>query len=182
MAAVARLPIVGVMGSASEEHRHLSEPLGRALAELGVHLLNGAGGGVMAAVSRAFVSVAPRKGVTIGIVPGAVAGEGYRPRDGYPNDWIEIPVFTHLPLSGREGADPLSRNHINVLTADVVVALPGSWGTASEVALSVRYRRPVIALVERAADIPDLPQQVPRTGRVEDAIDFVRAQLRDRLT
>ncbi len=170
------------MGSGTDEHRELSEPLGVALARMGVHLLTGGGGGVMTAVSRAFASVGGRRGMTIGVIPGKIEAGLHRPRAGYPNPWIEIAVFTHLPLSGRDGTQLLSRNHINVLTADVVVALPGSWGTASEVALALEYRRPLVALVRRQDDIPGLAQAVRRVPNVESAVAFVREQLGARLT
>jgi len=34
--------------------------------------------------------------------------------------------------------DMNSRNHINILSSDVVIALPGSKGTYSEVMLAIR--------------------------------------------
>ncbi len=58
---------------------------------------------------------------------------------------MEIAIATHLPLSGAQGEDPLSRNHINILSADMIVALPGGAGTLSEVRLAQRYRKPLIA-------------------------------------
>ena len=82
--------------------------------------------------------------------PGGVSDGGPKPKDGYPNRWVEIPVLTHLPLSGERGTEPMSRNHINVLSSDVIVALSGDAGTLSEVRLAVRYGRPVIAFVELA--------------------------------
>lgn len=172
--ALTRLPIVGVMGSGVWAHEELAAPLGRRLAGLDVHLLTGGGRGVMESVSRAFASVEDRAGLVIGVLPlfGADAGEEADP--GYPNRWVEILVRTHL---GREGASPDSRNHVNVLTSDVVVALPGSAGTASEVALSVRYRRPVILFgdLERARG---LPPEVATAETVDDVIAFVRERVR----
>src|SRR5262249_50687286 len=53
-----RRPLVGVMGSGSEEHADLAEPLGRWLAEAGFDLLTGGGRGVMAAACRGFAAVA----------------------------------------------------------------------------------------------------------------------------
>jgi hypothetical protein len=97
----------------------------------------------MNAVSRAFSEVPARRGLVIGIVPSAAEGTAAEPRQGYPNPWVEITVFTHLPMSGRSGTDPMSRNHINVLSSNVLVALPGGSGTASEVSLAIRYGRPV---------------------------------------
>jgi uncharacterized protein (TIGR00725 family) len=141
------------------------------LARLGVHLLTGGGGGVMAAVSRAFSETAERKGMVIGIVPGSVSDTGYAPFTGYPNPWVEIPVFTHLPLSGAQGTEPLSRNHINVLSSRVIVALPGSHGTASEVQLAIAYNRPIVAFLDHRDQIPGLPGCVP----VENTVDRIQA-------
>ncbi len=125
------------MGSGTEAHERLAVPLGVWIARAGHHLLTGGGGGVMAAVSEAFVAVEPRAGVSIGVLPGPAA------RPGYPNAFVEVPIRTHLPLTGAMGADPRSRNHVNVLTSDVIVALPGGEGTRSEVQLALRYGRAV---------------------------------------
>ena len=131
-----RLPIVGVMGSGRERHEALAIPLGRWLAERGAHLLTGGGGGVMEAVSEAFVAVSPRPGLCIGVLPGPA------PPEGYPNASVELPIRTHLPLSGARGTDPMSRNHLNALTPACLVALPGGPGTESELALAARYGTP----------------------------------------
>lgn len=106
----------------------------------------------MEAVSRAFHETAGRTGLVLGILP---AGRG----SGYPNRWVEIPVRTHLPLSGDRGREPMSRNHINVLTSDLVVALPGGAGTESEVALALEYGcRLIVAAGE------DAPKRRPAPG------------------
>lgn len=170
-----RLPVVGVLGSGQEEHAEKAEPLGRWLASLNVHLLTGAGHGVMTSVSRGFLNVPGRTGLVIGIVPCGEAPE--MPRPGYPNPWVELPILTHLPLSGISGTDPMSRNHINVLTANVLIALPGATGTSSEVVLAVRYSRPVAAYVDARTDIPDLPVDVPVLHALSDVQDFVRHSL-----
>ena len=166
-----RRPIVGVMGSGDREYPDKSEPLGRWLAEVGVNLLTGGGEGVMTAVSRAFVSVQNRKGASVGVLP---AQQDLGPAT-YPNRWVEIRIQTHLPLTGEHGSDPLSRNHINILSSDVLVALPGSAGTASEVALAVAYARPLIAFVDTRMDIPGLDQLpwIPSAGTLLDVQRFV---------
>jgi len=51
-----------------------------------------------------------------------------------------------LPSRGEEGGTPGSRNHLVVLSGDVIVALPGGAGTASELRLAREYARPVILL------------------------------------
>lgn len=136
-----RLPIVGVMGSGTGSHEELAAPLGRAIASAGWHLLTGGGGGTMTATSRAFAETPGRAGLCIGVLPGAEDGKGSPV--GYPNPWVEVAIRTHLPLSGAAGTGPDSRNHINILSADAVVALPGSAGTRSEIELAIRYGRPL---------------------------------------
>jgi len=165
-----RLAIVGVVGSGTERWDELSVPLGRWLATQDCHLLTGGGAGVMAAVSEAFGAVSGRKGLVIGVLPGRV-GEAfeYAARSGYPNPWVEIPIRTHLPLSGARGRDTLSRNHINVLTADMVIALPGGEGTRAEAELAVRYGRPVLLFgaPEAFGDFPGAPERTASLARVE---------------
>ena len=129
----------------------------------------------MAAVSKSFYDMPNRQGLVIGILP--CDGLLEESRDGYPNPWVEIPVLTHLPLSGEHGTEPMSRNHINVLTSDVIVALPGDAGTLSEVRLAMRYGRPVIAFVESDQEIPGLPNSVSISNSLEGVRTFVMTQL-----
>ena len=174
---MSRLPIVGVMGSGSRPYLERTTALGGWLAECGVHLLTGGGGGVMAAVSRSFHDTPNRRGLVIGVLP---CDESLKePRDGYPNPWVEIRVLTHLPLSGERGIEPASRNHINILTSDVIVALPGDAGTGSEVRLAVRYERPIIAFVESDQEIPGLPNSVSISSSLAGVRTFVMRQLED---
>lgn len=140
---VRQLPLVGVMGSGTEPHAELADPIGEWIARHGCHLLTGGGGGVMSAVARAFTAIAPREGLSIGILP---AG----PPPGYPNRWVELPIRTHLDALGTDGESARSRNHLNILTSDVVVALPGAAGTASEIRLAARYGRPLIRFESEA--------------------------------
>jgi len=172
-----RRPIVGVLGSGRQAHRRRAAAVGAWLASENVHLLTGGGGGVMEAVSRAFHATPGRAGLVIGIVPGAMSGRDVGFAAGYPNAWVEIPVYTHLPVSGRQGADPMSRNHINVLTADVLIALPGGHGTASEVVLALRYGRPLVAYLSRRSQIPGLPGEARVERDLERVKQFVRTHL-----
>lgn len=163
-ASVARRGVVGVMGSGVEPHEELALPLGRWIAERGFHLLTGGGGGVMAAVSRGFASVPHRRGLAIGVLP---AG----PPPGYPNPWVDVAIRTHLEALGERGQAPESRNHINVLSSDVVVALPGGAGTRSEIALAARYGRPVVRIDPRGdAAAPDAPLATVPAVRTLDAL------------
>ncbi len=171
-----RLPVVGVLGSGTNAHAERAAALGRWLAGEKVHLLTGGGGGVMAAVSAAFAAVPGRRGLVIGVLP-ARSADNAEPPPGYPNRWVELPIVTHLPLTGAHGTEPLSRNHINVLTAHVLVALPGGLGTRSEILLARHYGRPLIAWLDHRGEIPDLPDWVPVESTLEGVQRFVRAHL-----
>jgi predicted Rossmann-fold nucleotide-binding protein len=69
------------------------------------------------------------------------------------------------------------RNIINILSSDVVVALPGSTGTLSEIALALKNQKPLYLLgwntlpkipgheeaLIQLASIPDLVSKIKRT-------------------
>lgn len=161
-----RRTTIGVMGSGDDEHRELAEPLGEAIARTGHDLLTGGGGGTMTAVSRGFTRIPSRAGRCLAILRGDAAGV---PLPGYPNPFVETPIFTHLPAGGVEHD---SRNHLNILSSDVVVALPGGFGTGSEIELAIRYDKPVIAHSFWADRFPT----VPHWAEVGGAMEFVNAR------
>jgi uncharacterized protein (TIGR00725 family) len=169
--------MVGVMGSGREAHEERATAIGTWLATEGVHLLTGGGGGVMAAVSRAFAQVPGRQGLVIGIIPGRASDAGYAPLPGYPNPWVEVPIFTHLPLSGTRGTEVMSRNHINILSCNVIIALPGASGTASEAALALRYGRPLVAYLGDRDQIDGLPCEAYVEPDLERLKRFVQTHL-----
>jgi uncharacterized protein (TIGR00725 family) len=144
-----RRKIVGVMGG-KRDFPELTVPLGELIARSGYHLLTGAGLGIMEGVSRAFFEYEGRGGAAIGIVravtlcAGTIQGSRREYLPNQVNPWVEIPIYTQLHLSSE---DCLSRNHINVLTSDVVIALPGNEGTASEVELALQYGVPLIIFI-----------------------------------
>lgn len=178
MELLAGLPVVGVMGSGREPHAERARRAGEWIARAGFHLLTGGGSGVMAAVSEAFVGIADRRGVSIGILPAAASGVAGAAPPGYPNPWVELAVRTHLAQVGADGAGPGSRNHLNVLSSDAVIVLPGSAGTASEARLAVHYGRPCVAWLAQRADVPGLPEAVPVEARFAAVEAFVRAACR----
>lgn len=176
--------VVAVIGSGRSADPNC-EAIGQLIASLGCDLLTGGGLGVMEAVSKAFYETAPRRGLVIGIVPGHVRPmEAVEWRDrtpvefdlprGYPNEWVEIAIYTHLPDSGDEGTLRSSRNHINVLTADAIVALPGREGTEAEMWLAIKYGVPVIAI---GAHQESIPHGVPIAKSVVDVEAFLRKHL-----
>jgi uncharacterized protein (TIGR00725 family) len=125
-----RKPIIGVMGPGdgiSDEVKNTAFNLGKLIAENGLILLNGGRNvGVMDAVS---LGARAARGLTIGILPtdaNTIASEG-----------VDVAIVTGMGDA---------RNNINVLTADVVIACSMNPGTASEVALAMKLKKPVILL------------------------------------
>ncbi|AJE99225.2 DNA-binding protein [Pandoraea apista] len=179
MTSALRSITVGVMGSGKQPWTELAAPLGRALAIAGYHLLTGGGQGVMASVSEAFCAVPQRMGRSIGVVPTeAVSHDGerptFRPLAGYPNPFVEVPIVSPLPRHLPDApAGTLSRNHINVLSSDVIVALPGNHGTRDEVGLALHYGKPVILFGQRE-HFADMPASLVRTVSLDTVMDFVR--------
>jgi uncharacterized protein (TIGR00725 family) len=164
---------VGVMGSGVDEHDALARPLGRLLAELGVNLLTGGGRGVMLSVSRAFAESPARRGIVVGVLPCESLGDRATPKAGYPNAFVELAIRTHLPYSGDRGTDDLSRNHVNVLSSDAIVALPGGEGTAAEVSLALRYRRPLAVFSPDREDVAHFAPTAPRLSTLDQVRHFL---------
>jgi uncharacterized protein (TIGR00725 family) len=122
---VTYVAVVGPWEATASESAAASA-LGALLADAGCVVLCGGLGGVMAAVAR---GVRSRDGVAVGLLPG-------RTREGASPD---------LTVALATGLGEL-RNGLLVRSADVVVAVGGSWGTLSEVALAVRTGVPVVAI------------------------------------
>jgi predicted Rossmann-fold nucleotide-binding protein len=169
--------VITVIGSGRSADAHAAD-VGQLIATLGHDLLTGGGRGVMEAVSRAFFETSPRRGIVIGVLPGLVTGlgaledrittnVGYDLPAGYPNEWVELPIYTHLPDSGAEGTLASSRNHINVLSADAIVALPGREGTESEIWLATQYGVPIVAYGTHA------PHGIYRAATLDELREFL---------
>lgn len=168
---------VGVMGSSRDEHEELADPLGELIARLELNLLTGAGRGVMTSVSRAYVKARQGRGISIGIVPCESVEQRNVPRRGSPNAFVELPIYTHLPLRGVDGKDDLSRNHINVLSSDVVIALPGSDGTVSEIELALRYGKPVAAFAVSLDQVQHFHPTILRCFDIAKVEGFVQQHM-----
>jgi len=169
---------VGVVGSGADEHDELARPVGELLARLGLNLLTGGGHGVMTAVSRAFTRAPRGRGISIGILPCLSERERATPITGYPNEFVELAIYTHLPYSGNRGKHDLSRNHINILSSAAVVALPGREGTASEVSLALDYKKPVIVFAPDASLVKHFPRSAPRAATIAEVEEFLRRHVK----
>lgn len=121
-----QVAVCGPRHCTAEEERS-ARRIGQLLAERGAVVICGGGGGVMAGVAA---GVRSRGGVVVGILPGA-------DRSGASPD-LSVTVVTNLGEA---------RNAVIVRSADAVIAVGGSWGTLSEIALAMRYGdAPVVTL------------------------------------
>ena len=173
-----RLPVIGVMGSGTKRYAARASRVGSWIARSGYHLLTGGGAGVMDAVTEAFVSIAPRAGLAVGILPADIRSPNHCSPTGYPNPWVELVIQTHLPSRGTYGEDKFSRNHLNVLSSDAIILFPGSAGTASEARLAVLYERPCVAYFASGDQMPTLPASIPLESSFDAVQEFVRNALR----
>ncbi len=110
-----RVAVIGA-GHASEADARLADAVGRALGRAGAIVLCGGYGGVMEAAAR---GAAEEGALTVGILKGTDPEEA--------NPWIRIPLPTGLGET---------RNALVVRSAEAVLAIGGSWGTLSEIALA----------------------------------------------
>ena len=132
----------------------LAQTLGEEIARRGCILLTGGGPGVMHAASH---GASRAGGLVIGILP----SERRSPLPGYPNAYVDIPIYTGL-LDAR--------NVINAKTPDIVIALKGGAGTLSEIALALKAGTPVICL---GAWHDLFPGRIIPVHTVEDAMAVI---------
>lgn len=169
------LPIVGVMGSGADQHEEWAVPLGRLVALKSAHLLTGAGLGTMTSVSKAFTESENRKGLSLGVVPAVQRDgqEGFFNKPGYPNPYVELVIKSPLGTYGGDNPRMISRNHINIMTSDTIVALPGNVGTLNEVHICLWLKKPVIMFGpdELFAAFPKEVERTQDIKRVENFLD-----------
>jgi uncharacterized protein (TIGR00725 family) len=118
---------VAVIGGAEcgDDVRKMAYELGKKLVEGGHTLVCGGLGGVMEAVCR---GMSDGRGAAVGILPG---------EKDEANPWVGIAIATGMGHA---------RNVIIVKSSDAVIALPGEYGTLSEMALALKMRKRVISL------------------------------------
>ncbi len=104
----------------------LAEEVGRRIAEAGAVLVCGGLAGVMAAACRGAKAAG---GITVGILPGIDRSEA--------NRFVDIAI-----ASGINEA----RNLAIIRTADVLIAVGGSYGTLSEIGFALKAGKRVIGL------------------------------------
>lgn len=147
--------IIAVIGGDSPPPEALpaAEAVGRELAQRGHAVICGGRGGVMEAACRGARQAG---GHTIGILPGS------DPRDA--NAYVEFPIATGLGFA---------RNAIIVLSADALIAVDGSYGTLSEIAMALTHGKPVIGLatwqISDGAGIED--ESIVRVSEPVEAVE-----------
>jgi uncharacterized protein (TIGR00725 family) len=149
---------IGVVGEGvcSRATARTAERVGGAIARAGAVLFCGGRSGVMEAASR---GAAREGGHVIGVLP------GFSRRDA--NRWVTIPVVTGMDQA---------RNVVLVRSCDAVIAVGGSYGTLSEIALALKLGVPVVGLRTWRLAPPDA-RRVPLL-RADDADEAVRLALR----
>ncbi len=120
--------IIGVIGGARVD-LHVKEgafEVGRQVARRGAILVCGGLGGVMEAACRGAKA---EGGLTVGILPTTETAAA--------NRYVTVPVATGMGIA---------RNAIIVRTADVLIAVDGSYGTLSEIAMALNLGKTVVQL------------------------------------
>lgn len=140
---------VSVIGGSqvSDDHYDLAHQVGRLLGEHGHEVVCGGRTGVMEAVCRGAVETG---GHTIGILPGEDRAAA--------NEYVETAVATGLGNA---------RNALVALNGDAAIAIDGSTGTLSEIALALDRGLPVAGL-----DSYDI-EAVEAVETAEEAISYV---------
>ena len=128
------LGVVGPGDDSTDGQSEVARRVGLLIAQAGHIVVTGGLGGVMAAACE---GAREASGLTIGLLPGDRRSDG--------ND--------HLSVALPTGLGEL-RNGLVVRASDAVIAIGGSWGTLSEIALAMRTGVPVVALLGW-----DLPSQ-----------------------
>lgn len=119
---------VAVIGASHPTPEDLAdaEAVGYGLGERGTIVVTGGRGGVMEAASR---GAAQAGAVVVGLLPGLDRRDA--------NDWVGVAIPTGLGEL---------RNGLVARAADAVVAIGGSYGTLSEIALALQAGTPVFGL------------------------------------
>lgn len=151
--------IIGVMGSGrplAAQAETTAYLLGRLIAREGwVLLTGGRSAGVMDACSR---GAREADGLVVGVLP----------------DETSVGASAHLDIAIRTGMGD-ARNVVNVLSSDVVIALPGGAGTLSEIAHALKACRPVIVVGWDPGEAMRRAGTVVDAATPEDAIALARS-------
>ena len=118
--------IVSVIGghATTDKVVYIAHEIGKIVAKMEAVLVCGGLTGVMEAVSK---GAAEAGGLIIGLLPGVEKADA--------NPYVNIPITTTIGFA---------RNAMVACSADVIIALPGSHGTSSEISYGLVYKKPII--------------------------------------
>ena len=118
--------LISVIGGhdSSDKVEKLAHNVGKIIAKMDAHVVCGGLYGVMEAVARGAKEAG---GTTIGLIPGKTKSDA--------NPYIDIVIATTIGYA---------RNAMVACSADIIVALPGSHGTLSEICYGFVYDKPII--------------------------------------
>ncbi len=146
--------IIAVIGGSDPAPHALeqAEAVGRELAERDHTVICGGLGGVMEAACRGAREAG---GHTIGVLPGDDPAAA--------NAYVEFPIVTNMGVA---------RNAVIVLTSAAAIAIDGSYGTLSEIAIALNLGRPVVGLGTWRISADDGVED-KRILRADDAVQAV---------
>jgi len=146
---------IGVIGAGqcSSEIEKLAEEVGKEIARNKAVLVCGGLGGVMEASAR---GAKQERGKTVGILPGASFEDA--------NPFIDIPIVTGLSHA---------RNILVVRSSHALIAIEGSYGTLSEIAIALKIGKPVTGLRTWMISEEIITVETPQEA-VKRAIDLVK--------
>ncbi|MHC1598729.1 MAG: TIGR00725 family protein [Candidatus Methanofastidiosia archaeon] len=119
-----QITVIGACENVSKPLYDLAYALGTKLASRRHIVICGGRGGIMEAVSK---GVKDAGGIVVGILPDLIRNSG--------NKYLSIEIPT--------GINEM-RNAIVVGSGDIIIAFPGSYGTISELAFSMRQGKKII--------------------------------------
>ncbi|MFF4316979.1 TIGR00725 family protein [Streptomyces sp. NPDC001507] len=151
-------PYIAVVGpgAATSYEASLARQVGNLLAEHGAVVVCGGLGGVMEACAE---GVSAAGGVVVGVLPGGDRTLGNR-------------YLTHVLATGLGEL----RNGVLVNSCDALIAVGGSWGALSEIALALHAGKLVVSL--HGWDLPAQSAASPEAGlfiEVSTAVEAVQA-------
>jgi hypothetical protein len=149
-----RKVFIGVIGAGkcSKKIFTLAEEVGREIARSGAILVCGGLGGVMEGAAKGAKEA---KGITIGILPGVSKEEA--------NPHIDIPIITGI----GEG-----RNLMVIRSSDAIIALPGKYGTLSELSFAVKLEKPVVGI-----STWDISEKIMKSDDPKEAVKLALDQI-----
>ncbi|MDD5111241.1 MAG: TIGR00725 family protein [Candidatus Altiarchaeota archaeon] len=119
-----KIGVIGSDGLIDDKILYIAEAIGADIARRGMALLCGGRGGVMEAACRGAKKAG---GLTVGILPSLDKSQA--------NKYVDIIIPTSLGYA---------RNSIVVSAPDAIIAICGSAGTLSEIAMALNYKKPVV--------------------------------------